>query len=422
MRSSSQHVPVGFIVRATALSIGLALSTLYGTAAHAAQQYTVTDIGALAPGLNMQATGLNDSGQVIGYAYGGQYVNGTVSFPAASSGQGFVSGANGQGLTALSNVASNTWTVPNAINNAGQIVGNWGANGYTAPTHAFTTAPGGTVARDLGSLGGTSSTATGVNASGQVVGSTTTTSGAARGYITGAQGSGGMQELAAIPKAPYVTVTGINDGGKVVGYVGGTFPNENSFIAGTQPGSAPYSSISNNTPSGIYTVNVINGQDQTAGYYSQYRGAGGVVPYLRNSNGTVIVADMSHAPNYIANAPTGQSSSAMALGLNSKGQLVGSVTRNDTGALGRTYAFITDANAANLVEVSSLSFTNFTLAQDFYFTSATGINDFGSFVANGSNGHAYLITAVPEPSTGWLLLCGLLPIAKLSASRRRTHG
>jgi hypothetical protein len=107
--------------------------------------------------------------------------------------------------------------------------------------------------------------------------------------------------------------------------------------------------------------------------------------------------------------------------LNSKGQLVGTIARNDFGALGHTYAFITEANASNLVEVNSLSFTNFTLPQDFYFTSAAGINDFGNFVANGSNGHAYLITAVPEPAGALLLLFGL-PIAKLSASRRKARG
>lgn len=410
MRSSS----IPFHVRATALCVGLALSC----AAQAAQ-YAVTDLGALAPGLFMHATSINDKGQVAGFAYGGQYVLGTVGFNQGNvGGQAFVTGANGQGLTALTNLAGDTWSQANAINNAGQVAGTSGGRASTN-THAFVTAPSSATAQNLGSLGGVSSNATGINAAGQVVGTSTLAGGATRAYITtGGQGGGAMQAITSM-QAPYVTVTGVNNAGKLVGYAGGMFLNESSFIAGPQP-DAPTESVKDraNVLNGIYTANAINNLGAVAGSYSEFRMAGGLVPFLRDSNGNVILADMSKAPNYIPNAPRGEGPSAEALGLNASGQMVGKITRNDLGMLGHSFAFITEAQGANLVEVGSLDFTNFTASPGFHFTSATGINDLGSFVANGSNGHTYLITSVPEPSSALLLGCGVLSIAGVHMKRR----
>ena len=49
---------------------------------------------------------------------------------------------------------------------------------------------------------------------------------------------------------------------------------------------------------------------------------------------------------------------------------------------------------------------------------ATGINDRGQIIANASDGHAYLLTPVPEPETYAMLLAGL-SLMGLIVRRRR---
>jgi len=72
------------------------------------------------------------------------------------------------------------------------------------------------------------------------------------------------------------------------------------------------------------------------------------------------------------------------------------------------HAFVSGANGYGLVDVNTMSFTNMANSvRDWIFFNATGINDLGQFVANGSNGHAYLITPVPEPAVVVMMLCGL---------------
>jgi hypothetical protein len=55
-----------------------------------------------------------------------------------------------------------------------------------------------------------------------------------------------------------------------------------------------------------------------------------------------------------------------------------------------------------------------------YLFEARGINDSGLIIANGANYHAYLLTPVPEPSTGVLLALGFWAWHTLKLGRRTT--
>ena len=47
------------------------------------------------------------------------------------------------------------------------------------------------------------------------------------------------------------------------------------------------------------------------------------------------------------------------------------------------------------------------LGNGIFLADATGINDKGQIIANASDGHAYLISPIPEPETYAMFLAGL---------------
>jgi probable HAF family extracellular repeat protein len=82
----------------------------------------------------------------------------------------YIVDSNGKGLTELGTLGGDS-SYALGINDAGQVVG-WS---YTAERdrHAFITGPSGVGMTDLGTLGGSNSYANGINDSGQVVGGPT---------------------------------------------------------------------------------------------------------------------------------------------------------------------------------------------------------------------------------------------------------
>jgi probable HAF family extracellular repeat protein len=99
-----------------------------------------------------------------------------------------------------------------AINNAGQVVGYSPAPG--GGTHAVLWSAAGAI-QDLGTLGGTNSTAIDINASGQVIGSSQIAGDAATHFFLWSSATG-MQDLNTL-LGPITSVVEINDAGQISG-------------------------------------------------------------------------------------------------------------------------------------------------------------------------------------------------------------
>lgn len=330
------------------------LFTLCLTLPCAAQvQYAITDLGT-----GNQAYGINNSGQVVGgadtssgsyhaFLYSGSgpmqdlgTLGGTFSMALGINDIGQVVGAStstvnnndwraflytgGGTMQDLGTLPGGNFNFANAINNSGQIVGgnsvqfaNGGIVGGLG--HAFLSNNGGPM-QDLGTLDGTTSSATGINGSGQIVGN-------ADSHAFLYVGGGPMQALGSLG-GPNSFATAINNAGKIVG--------------GANTGASPTS----NTHAFLYTG---TGPMQDLGTLGgQFSWATGI-----NNSGQVVGASTSTGdPNnhaFLYDASKGAmhdlnnlvaSSSGLTLqfanAINDKGQIVGS----GTNGAGQTHAFL----------------------------------------------------------------------------------
>lgn len=101
-----------------------------------------------------------------------------------------------------------------ALNNLGQVVG-YGTTA-TGATHGFLTGSNGIGLTELGTLGGTSSYAADINDAGQVVGRAERADGLVRAFSTG-PGGAGMTDLGTLSGGTTSQATGINHAGQIVG-------------------------------------------------------------------------------------------------------------------------------------------------------------------------------------------------------------
>ena len=356
--------------------LGLAVLFVSVAASARAQTYTVIDLGTLPGGNSSYANGINNRGEVVGYA--------SFSSPTFSQHPFLFSGGAMIDLGTLGGFQS----VALGINNSGQVAGI--SDSASGPDHAFLNSAGSMI--DLGTLPGESSSgASSINNNGQVVGYSQTEFGFQFAIL---YTDGSMIDLGTLPGGGASYAYGINNTGRIVGQayavsdvglVGHAFLYSDGRMIDLGTLGGFWSSAFGINDSG----QVVGQADSATG--NQYQHA-----FLyRGGN----MLDLGTLP-----VPFVEST---ALGINNSGQIVG----YSDNAAGLKHAFLYDGG--NMTDLNNLV----TLPAGVYLMQATGINDPGQIIANGNNGHAYLLT--PEiGATGSSLLTVLNPFAPYASNRQ----
>jgi len=262
------------------------------------------------------------------------------------------------------------------INASGQVVGDSGPSGGN--THAFrTTATGGIdAASNLGTLpGGSYSDATGINASGQVVGYAETGTGAEHAFRTTATGGiDAASDLGAFPGDDQSSATGINASGQVVGYRGNPAYPGHAFRT-TATGRINAASDLGALPgSYVGTATGINGSGQVVGTSGPYPHA-----FRTTATGGIDAAfDLGTLPgSYVYSE---------AFGINASGQVVGSSYSEANG--GTKHAFRTTATGG--IDADNLGALPGDVNSVAFGINASGQVVGDSYTGNGLDLHAFL--------------------------------
>lgn len=360
------------VARAAAIVVGVAVVVgAVASPSFAAVKYNVTDLGTLGGETTFtgqsssRAYGINVAGHVVGFALAPDnhahaflYRDGLMLDLGTLAGQ--ISGAHG-------------FSTAYGINDRGQIVG-YSDTATSYADRAFVYDNG--VMTDLGE-----GRAYGINIGGQIVGES----------VAGAVAyeNGRVTNLG--------TLDGTRSGARAINAAGQVFGNVDTTVDFDSEGNpilAPHAALFQNgtvtdlTPaaSGTSFAYGVNGRGQVVGYAELTIGSGQAFRY---SEGTLTDLGVGTAH-----------------GINDAGQIVG---------IGRGRAF--------LYEGGRMSDLNTLLPADTGWTlqSAEGINNAGQIVGWGTNpagqGHAFLLTPIPEPSSATILL--LLTGTTLAGRRSR---
>jgi probable HAF family extracellular repeat protein len=259
------------------------------------------------------------------------------------------------------------------VNPAGQTTGN------LPDGHAFLDNNG--IVVDLGTLGGTSSNAAALNASGNVVGDAQSSNGSYSAFLY----DGTMKSLGTLGGASSFAAA-INNAGQVVGGSETATGVQHAFV------------YSNGTMQDLGTLGgptssalAINNAGQIAGS-SQL--ANGLTHAFLISGGQMI--DLGSLGN-----------SSYGFGLNASGAVVGMayLPNGNNGVSNRAFLSL---NGGPIVDLNSLVAN----ASGWTLTTATGISDSGQIVGIGTvNGtpHGFLLVPVPEPSS--VVVVGMASLA-----------
>lgn len=252
-------------------------------------------------------------------------------------------------------------TTASGINDSGQVAGYSFFSSITTPLHAFITGPNGVGMTDLGTFKGEGTITRGINDSGQVVGYNDS----GRSFITGPNGIG-LTEISTLDGAIYTTASDINDSGRVVGI---------SYLSGHLADTVVHAFITG--PNGIGTTDsgTLGGNSSSAGGINDSGQVAGT-SYIAGDDFT------KHAfitgPNGIGMTDLGALGSGISSavdGINNSGQLVG---QSDFAGTRFTHSFITGPNGIGMTDLG-------TLGGDWSW--AFDINDAGEVVGFAATAH-----------------------------------
>ncbi len=409
-----------FALRLTPLAaIGLSAAFLSPSANAQAYSYDITDLGVLF-NYPTQAYGINNSGVTVGNSISG--VTGSTANHA------FYNDGTIHDIGTPKGTTANYTSLAYGINNSGIVVGS--DTGLTAPNaaspaqaYSYDTTSG--TKTYLGILsGGANSTARAINSSGLIAGYASTSSGTGVYHAVSAQaGTAGLTDLGTLGGSSSQAY-GVNTGGTIVGLstVNATLQHAFSYANGTMKDIGASATVNGSTvvlTSAAYAVNAsgmivgatsyVNGKDKN-GNPTYTSGTATASLHAATFDGNGGYTDLGTLPGRIG---------SVAVGINSLGQIVGnSSVFNSTTSITEYTAFIdqngtmTDLNG----QVRNLS--------NWHLQYATGINDNGQIVGYGTFGtgnsiHAFILNQTPAPSSLLVVALGAIPAVGMLRRRRK---
>ncbi len=357
--------------------------------------YTIRDLGVFSPN---NSGGINASGQVTGRILGPGGV-GSHAFRTAPGGT--LSDPNADLGTLGGRDSSGL-----SINASGQVTGQ--AQIASGEGHAFRTTATGRVSdpgTDLGTLGGASSVGFGINASGQVAGQAQIANGDYHVFRTTANGrvsdpGADLGNFGSSDGAGF----GINASGQVTGYANTATTDVRAFRT-TPTGKVSDPGTDLGTLGGTRSVGfAINDAGQVTGFATL---SGNTARRAFRTTATGLISDPG---TDLGTLPGGNDSRG--LGINSAGVVVGWSTIADNTAL---HAFLFDSQMRDLNDLIPAG-------SGWVLNRAYAINDAGQITGAGTlNGqdHAFVLTPVPEPTSAGLGLLGGTLVGAWVVRRRR---